>query len=189
MAVDNTNIIIDKLATPNVPIPGQSLTNNPDEPLPFEGPPQFANMQDALDYIFLDLTDPEKTSSLKTILKSGYPVSLLTEQILMVGFTEGLWNPDVMLLLLEPVLYMIIAVGNKLGVEDLVVEPGDVPNQEEMSEEETVAKVKEAKKAVLDKLTGRSEPAGMDPPVASETPESIEEPTQVNKSLLSREEI
>jgi len=32
------------------PIPGQSLTTNPDEPRPFEGPPDFTNFKEALDY-------------------------------------------------------------------------------------------------------------------------------------------
>ena len=33
------------------PIPGQSLTSNPDEPRQWEGPPDFTNFKEALDYI------------------------------------------------------------------------------------------------------------------------------------------
>ena len=35
------------------PIPGQSLTRDPENPLPFEQPPQFVDKTDALEYLFL----------------------------------------------------------------------------------------------------------------------------------------
>ena len=33
------------------PIPGQSLVNDPDQPYPWEQPPEFSNPRDALDYM------------------------------------------------------------------------------------------------------------------------------------------
>ena len=34
------------------PIPGESLTNDPDNPYPFEKPVEYSNRTDALEYLF-----------------------------------------------------------------------------------------------------------------------------------------
>ena len=39
---------IDALATTGRPIPGQSLTNDPDQSYPWEGPPEFTDFRKAL---------------------------------------------------------------------------------------------------------------------------------------------
>ena len=41
------------------PIPGESLTNDPESPAPFEGPPQFSQKEDALEYLFVLLTEED----------------------------------------------------------------------------------------------------------------------------------
>ena len=40
---------LEAIASAPRPIPGQSLTSNPDEPKPFEGPPEFVEFREALD--------------------------------------------------------------------------------------------------------------------------------------------
>ena len=56
------------------PIPGQSLTNNPDNPYPWEQPPQFTELQPAIDALFIDMTEPESyiVGSIRSIIKSGF---------------------------------------------------------------------------------------------------------------------
>ena len=42
-------------------VPGQSLTNDPDSPLPFEQAPQFTDLATAIDYTFVEITEsPQK---------------------------------------------------------------------------------------------------------------------------------
>ena len=41
------------------PIPGQSLTNDPTNPAPFEKPPEFTNVYEASEFIFETLLEPE----------------------------------------------------------------------------------------------------------------------------------
>ena len=47
----------------------------------------------------------------------GIPVSDVVQQILYIGFTKGKWNPDLMLLLVEPLLYLVMSLCEKAGVE------------------------------------------------------------------------
>jgi len=45
----------DYINTAGRAIPGQSLTNDPDNPLPFERSPEFTDMRDAIEFIFVSL--------------------------------------------------------------------------------------------------------------------------------------
>ena len=37
------------------PVPGQSLTNDPDNPYPWESPPEFVNVNTAIDSIVMNI--------------------------------------------------------------------------------------------------------------------------------------
>ena len=80
------------------PIPGQSLTNDPEQPWPWEGQPRFTDMNDALEYFFDKFTEEELFEDLMDLLEDGVPVMSLVEIFLQQGFQEGLFNPDLMLL-------------------------------------------------------------------------------------------
>ena len=41
------------------PMPGQSLTNNPDQPWPWEKTPEFTNLDDAIEYFFALIVDED----------------------------------------------------------------------------------------------------------------------------------
>ena len=41
------------------PIPGQSLTNDPESPAPYEQAPRFTSVHDASLYLWSEITDPE----------------------------------------------------------------------------------------------------------------------------------
>ena len=49
----------------NRPIPGQSLTNDPASPMAFEKPPEFTNVDDAVEYFFAMIVDEETLQSLE----------------------------------------------------------------------------------------------------------------------------
>ena len=51
-------------SNPGTPIPGQSLTNDPDTPYPWEQPPKFTKYQDALDYLVSELLEEDRVLSL-----------------------------------------------------------------------------------------------------------------------------
>ena len=53
------------------PIPGQSLTNSPEQPYNWEKPAEYTNTKEAMLYTFEILTEPETTANiLLSILES-----------------------------------------------------------------------------------------------------------------------
>jgi hypothetical protein len=148
MAIDVKNQeILDYLGEMNGPVPGQSLTNNPDEPYPWEKSPQFVNVKDALYELFGMMTKPETYTEIVTALKDGMPVVNLTETILTDGFQKGAWNPDLMVQLIEPTMYMVMSMAEKAGVQYKIDEEDD-PNLEEVDGEREKEFFTEFEKAV-----------------------------------------
>ena len=106
------------------PIPGQSLTNSPDQPYGWEQPPEVTSTREAMLMIFDSLTVPEATANILLALKGGTGVIDIASITLYAGFLEGKWNPDLMMLLMEPTMYMVMALAEKAEVE-YVLESGD----------------------------------------------------------------
>jgi len=111
-------------------IPGQSLTNDPKQPYNWEKSPEFTNSKEAMLYVFESLTVPETTSNILLSLSRGVGVVDIASITLYTGFTEGKWNPDLMTLLMEPVMYMVMALGEKAEL-DFVMNSGDDDIREE----------------------------------------------------------
>ena len=73
--------------------PGQSLTRSPDETPPWERPPEFTKVSEALDTIVLEFLEPEKFVALISILSlQRMSIASLAQAILEEGFREGRWN-------------------------------------------------------------------------------------------------
>lgn len=111
------------------PIPGQSLTNSPDESYPWESPPEFTNFKDALEYVTDKLLIEENYMPMMQSISDGVPLSDITTQLLYVGFREGKWNPDLLLLLVEPVMYVLMALAEKADIQYVLY--GDEEEDEE----------------------------------------------------------
>ncbi len=58
-------------------------------------PPQFANVEDALQDIIDGLKVPENRNETKAYIYAGIPISTLTETIALTGYSENKFNPDV----------------------------------------------------------------------------------------------
>ena len=105
------------LATNGRPIPGQSLTSNPDEPRPFEKPTRHVELSSAIDALYLELSEPEAKESVLKLMNDQVPVGNLAQVILTDGFQKGMWNPDLMLLLIEPTMYILISLAEQAGID------------------------------------------------------------------------
>jgi len=108
---------VDAIVNANKPIPGQSLTNDPAEPKPFERPPEYTKFKDALDYVAAELLQEEVYMPVVLALGDGVSITDMATQIGYVGFREGKWNPDLMLLLMEPLMYLLMTLCEKAGIE------------------------------------------------------------------------
>jgi hypothetical protein len=110
-------------------IPGQSLTNDPDSPAPYEQAPQFTNVHEATMYLWDFVTEETVYAGLMTGISKGVPVMQITQVILFNEFQDGKWNPDLMLMLAEPLAYMLIALAERLDLDikiDNEEEAGDI---------------------------------------------------------------
>lgn len=98
-------------------IPGQSLTNNPDTPYPWETPPDITNPNEALDNIVEDLLEPKAVQKIVSALAGGLPVGDISMAILYSKFVQGVISIDVLMLLAEPVMYLIMAIGEEADIK------------------------------------------------------------------------
>jgi len=106
------------------PIPGQSLTNAPEDKYPWEQPPVYTSVKEAREKIFLDMLEPQRLKGIQNLMMNKIPVNTIAEVILTEGFRKGKFNPDMMLNLLEPTMYMIMAIGEKSGIEPVIDSDG-----------------------------------------------------------------
>jgi hypothetical protein len=149
----------------NAPVPGESLTASPDTPRAWERPPEYTDQDEAMKAVYLELTNESTLKELVKIIDEGIPLDEIAQVVLYKGYTEGKYNPDMMLMLAEPTLYLLIAIADYAEIEDYTLYDGE--------EEDTIP-------------DDDIQPINMD---EEETPRPrIEEPTEevLGKGLLSR---
>ena len=99
------------------PIPGSSLTSDPDDPAPYEQPPEYVNVHEASEWLFSELIEKDRYDQLITALHEGIPVADVAQVILFSGFTQGKWDVNLMTLMIEPTMYIIMALAERAGVD------------------------------------------------------------------------
>ena len=99
------------------PTAGQSLTNDPDNPAPFEQPPKFTELPSASLYLWEKITTPEVYVPAMEALSDGQPIMSLVQLVLKTEFQEGMFNPDLMTMLIEPLAYMFLALAERLDID------------------------------------------------------------------------
>ena len=113
------------------PIPGQSLTQDPDNPQPYEKPPQFTSVHEASEFIFEKFIDEETYVPMMQMMADDMPIMDITRTVLFKGFTEGKWSPDLMLMLVEPVAYMLLALAERAQIDPVIYRGEDEDDEEE----------------------------------------------------------
>jgi len=166
-------------------IPGQSLTNSPDQPYNWEKPTEYTNPREAMLYVFETLTVPETTTNVLLSLSNGVGVIDIASITLYAGFLEGKWNPDLMMLLMEPTMYMIMALAEKADI-DFDLEAGDRENPTEMSAESQLETITSGV-SELDKMRQIAS-SRVSPQSVPQEVRTIIEKTELSPSLLERVE-
>jgi hypothetical protein len=111
----------------NRPIPGQSLTNDPENPAPYEKPPKFTSKEDAIEHFAGIITDEDNYANIIQALVEGVDVMSIVELLLTQSFKKGEINPDMMLILAEPLAYLLIGLAEREGVNATIVDDPDDP--------------------------------------------------------------
>ena len=179
------------------PIPGQSLTNDPSQPYNWEKAPEFTNSKEAMLYVFENLTVPETTANILLSLSKGIGVIDIASITLYTGFTEGKWNPDMMMLLMEPTMYMVMALAEKAEL-DFVMDSAEEVGEEEILGDKAIKQIEEgigSLDAMRKQAAQRVSPQSVPQEVREVIEEKEIEPSILEKveevksnSLLAREE-
>jgi|TARA_Y100001972_G_C7629669_1_gene316011 hypothetical protein len=115
----------------DTPIPGQSLTDEPGN-YPWEHPPQFVETDEAADYLWDKMSEPEIAEQVIALLDAGVPVEAIGRAALFGGFLNGKFTPDVAFIIAEPVMKMILTIGVMAGIKDIKVSMDDITNKNEI---------------------------------------------------------
>lgn len=185
MAETYNQTAIDALVNSGRPIPGQSLTNDPDQKYPWEGPPEYTDFRQALNFITGQLLQEDIFAAIMKGIGDGVPLTDITLQMLQTGFEQGKWNPDLLTMLIEPTIYTLMALSEKAGIKYRINGDEEDDIDEEDERDITNMRANNLKKYVKAKVTNQSTvPSGAIP---KEVLQQIEE-APVPESLLAKEE-
>lgn len=166
--------------------PGQSLTSNPDETAPWDGPPEFTKVGAALDALVEEMLEPDRFVAIIQVLATkNISITTLAQIMLEEGFRAGRWNPDLMMLLAEPLIVILMAISERAEIRDYEIYEGE---NEELDQDEKLKIAREVHTGLNEHLTFR----GMEVPkpkissVPSELLEKIKEAPIEQKSLLEQ---
>ena len=180
---DNLDELVN-LKNQGSPMPGQSLTNNPDTPYPWESPPDITNPKEALENVIEDLLQPEAIKNIVSALAGGLPVGDISMAVLYNKFTEGVIGVDLLMLLAEPTMYLIMAIGEEADIR-YNIEGDDMDeffDEEDALEEKELNPLQKIKQETLtSKINENSIPKNLLDRVKEKGPEI--------KSILSQGEI
>ena len=115
----------------DAPVPGQGMTDKPGN-YPWEHPPQYTDTEEATEFVWDKLTQPQFAEQVIGMLDAGIPVEAIGRIIVFSGFTEGKWNPDVAFIITEPIMKMIAMIGIQGGVKKFRISMQDLTNNTEM---------------------------------------------------------
>ena len=160
----------------DAPVPGQGLTDKPGN-YPWEHPPQYTSTEDATEFVWDKLTEPQFAEQVIAMLDSGVPVEAICRIIVFTGFTEGKWTPDVGFIIVEPVMKMIATIGVQGGVKKFRISMQDLTNNKAMKSILDVKKNKQefekAAKGATESLEKPMAEGLMAPPPQPENEEMI----------------
>ena len=113
-------------------IPGQSLTDTPKN-FPWERPAEYTDPTQAAQYELDKLNQPDVLDSVVTLLHAKFPVIALAETIKTNSQSDGLYNPDVGLLITPVITQQLVSTAEDAGIDYVM---GDEESEEERSEKE-----------------------------------------------------
>ena len=130
------------------PIPGESMTVSPETRHTWESPAKHTEVKPVMEEIFIQITKRENLIELLGLFMKKQPVDEIAQVILYKGITQGLFNMDLMLMLVEPTMYLLIAIAEEYDIEPIIYEEQDI----DMADKEDMDTVK---KETLGKQVGK----------------------------------
>lgn len=109
------------------PIPGENFTSDTKN-YPWHRPPEYTDMDEAIEASFKKLTDDDNSIGILTMLEYGVTVAEVTDMFVTAGIGAGKWTPDFAILLAGPIAHIIYLMAKGYGVDcDLGLDTNDRP--------------------------------------------------------------
>jgi hypothetical protein len=89
-------------------------------------------MEEATEFLWDKMTEPEIAEQIIAMLDAGVPVETLARTALFGGFLNGKFTPDVAFTIVEPVIKMIATIGITANVPNIRISQDDVTNKKEI---------------------------------------------------------
>tara|TARA_R110002012_G_C11651321_1_gene611438 strand:- start:1971 stop:2567 length:597 start_codon:yes stop_codon:yes gene_type:complete len=137
------------------PIPGQSMTADPNSQMAWDGAAEYTTIKEATEAVFLDLLEEENLLNVINLMNQGTSIAGVTQMLLVVGYSKGKWNPDLMLMLAEPIMYILLAIAEKFGIKDVTLYEGeelDIDESEDLSSEEMQKVSRDSLESIIGKV-------------------------------------
>ena len=154
----------------DAPIAGQSLTAELGN-RPWQKPPQYTTVEEALDFYIPRLTDVETQDDLMNVIELGIPLTTIADALQSGGTMDGKHTIDVGILIIPVLIETLAYLAEEQGVEYVTgteKEVSDVPSSSAVAL--AIKKIKEKS----------------DEPQEIEEPEVELEPEEPSGGLMSR---
>lgn len=100
----------------DAPIPGMAMTHELGA-RPWQNPPQYATVEEALDYYIPRMANDAFSDQLVDIMQMGVPLTTLANTVQMSGVMDGKHSADIGILILPVLIEMMQFIGDSAGVE------------------------------------------------------------------------
>ena len=115
------------------PIPGESLTRSPEDRYAWEQPPAITDPREASRFFLTKLTEPEVYNSVLDSVEQGTPLMDIAQVLMYQAFVDGIINPDLMMTMVEQIVYMIAALAERQGIDFIIQEDDEEDIREEQN--------------------------------------------------------
>jgi hypothetical protein len=117
------------------PIPGSSLTQAKESPMPYETSPELNSAEGVTRSIWERIRDDEQVlDGVLDSMRDGIPLEDIAQVLLFEGFRQGMYNPDVMLNSIEPTIYTLAFLANYAEIPATIYPEEDFGGEEEAEE-------------------------------------------------------
>jgi hypothetical protein len=134
------------------PIAGEGLTQDPENPQPWETAPEYSNLEEFIDDMFLNITQEDNLDGILDPMRKGTPIDDIAQLLLFQAFSSGKISTDLMMSSIEPTVYMLIGLATFAEIEDPVLYPEDDMLGDDEDEISALEQAGKGQDVSLDKL-------------------------------------
>lgn len=154
----------------DAPIPGMSMTHELGA-RPWQNPPQYNTVEEALDYYIPRLQSDEVAEQLIDVMEMGIPVTVIANTMQLASVMEGKHTIDVGMLALPVLVELIMLIGDSAKIDynsglekdkrlrsslidNAIERVSETPEDDKLSEEKSGNVIEEMKTAAEERVGG-----------------------------------